>query len=580
MDIIVEKDVPVRMRDGVELATDVYRPLGEGRFPTLVQRLPYGKEQWKTVNLTFDVLRGVQHGYAVVVQDTRGRWASGGRYRPFIDEGRDGADTVAWAARARWSTGDVGMIGGSYFGATQWLAAAERPDALRTIAPFITGSSPYEGWTYQGGAFALGFALSWTLAVLALGEVIRRMRAGAAGPEEFASLIRAVDANDELYRRTPLIEVPELGDLAPYYREWLLHPAHDTYWRAAAPDEHYEKIVQPTLNVGGWYDNFQTGTLANYCGMRQRGGSEPAQQPHLVMGPWTHAVAGGSYAERSYGLLAESAVFDTTGYQLRWFDRFVRGHRNGVDAERPVKLFVMGIDAWRAEDDWPLPDTEWQRWYLHSAGAANSADGNGSLSPQAPGDEEPDAYLYDPRRPVPTCGGSTFLPGLAVAANAGPRDQRWVERRSDVLVYTSAPLPRDLEVTGPIELVLFASSSAADTDFTGKLVDVHPDGRAEILTDGILRARYRRSLAEPEPLESGKIEELRIDLQSTANVFRTGHRIRLEVSSSNFPRFDRNSNTGGAIALEREEDFVQALNRVHHDQHRPSHVVLPIIERV
>ena len=272
-------------------------------------------------------------------------------------------------------------------------------------------------------------------------------------------------------------------------------------------------------------------------------------------------------------------MVDITNAQIRWFDHWLKGIDNGVGRERPVRIFVMGIDRWREEDDWPLPDTRFRQYYLHSAGAANSLRGDGTLSALPPSDEPEDAYLYDPRRPVPTLGGATLLPGSTIAANAGPRDQRRVEERDDVLCYTSAPLERPLEVTGPVELILHASSSARDTDFTGKLVDVAPDGRAESLSDGILRARYRNSFSEPELMEPGTIYELHIDLGATAMVFATGHRIRLEVSSSNFPRFDRNTNTGGRIATETEQDLRQALNRMYHDERHPSHLLLPCIER-
>jgi putative CocE/NonD family hydrolase len=290
-------------------------------------------------------------------------------------------------------------------------------------------------------------------------------------------------------------------------------------------------------------------------------------------------VVGGAFADHLYGLMANVDAFDLTGVQLRWFDHWLKGVENGVERERPVHLFVMGENVWHEEDDWPLPSTTFTPYYLHSGGRANSASGDGTLSTEQQGDEPEDVYLYDPRHPVPTVGGPTFLPGLFVGANAGPRDQRAVEARHDVLCYSSPPLGRPVEVTGPIELVLYASSSALDTDFTGKLVDVAPDGHAEILTEGILRARYRDSLSTPSPLEPGRVYELQLDLWATANVFAPGHCIRLEVSSSNFPRFDRNSNTGRCIATEGTADLVQAVNRIYHDRTHPSHLLLPIIER-
>lgn len=274
--------------------------------------------------------------------------------------------------------------------------------------------------------------------------------------------------------------------------------------------------------------------------------------------------------------LPAADALDLTGLQLRWFDRWLKETDNGVDREPPVMLFVIGIDRWRAEADWPLPGTQYRPYCLHSAGRANTLHGDGTLSDEPPGDEPPDVYLYNPLRPVLTVGGQILMPG----GNAnGPRDQRAVEMRDDVLVYSTPVLERPVEVTGPIELRLFVASSARDTDFTGKLVDVYPDGRAMILTEGILRARYRNSFTAPELLEPDAIYEIRLDLWATANVFLPGHRIRLEVSSSNFPRFDRNSNTGGEIASEAAGQYRPAINRIFHDAAHPSHLILPIIER-
>jgi putative CocE/NonD family hydrolase len=575
MEITVEKNVRVAMRDGVELATDVYRPAGGGPHPVILQRTPYDKENSPSV----DVFKAVQAGYAMVVQDTRGRFASGGTFDPFFREGEDGADTIAWAAAQPWSDGNVGMMGASYFGATQWLAAAEQPPALKAISPYITASDYYEGWTYQGGAFELGFILSWSLLMLGLGEVGRRLRTGEATLEDFGRSVAAVDANHDLYWTTPITEIEALKGVAPYYEDWIRHATYDDYWRSIAPRERYDAVAIPALNAGGWYDLFLSGTLENYAGRRAAGG-EAAERSRLIIGPWAHGPSAGQFAQRSYGLLSGNVASDLIGTQLKWFDVHLKGAEDPFDPETPVRLFIMGADTWRDEADWPLPDTRYTNYYLHSGGSANSSAGDGLLSTEPPaGDEPHDAYLYDPRNPVPTVGGQTFLPGLILGANAGPMDQREVEARADVLVYSTPPLERDTEVTGPISLVLHVDSSARDTDFTGKLVDVHPDGRAEILTDGILRARYRNGTDHVELLEPGTVYELHLDLWATANVFRAGHRIRLDVSSSNFPRFDRNSNTGGTIWQESEAEFVQALNRVHHTGAKPSHLVLPIIDR-
>jgi putative CocE/NonD family hydrolase len=580
MNLVIEKNLSVAMRDGVSLATDVYRPAGEGAWPVVMLRLPYNKENPVLLFLAGDILRVAQAGYAVVVQDCRGTFASGGAFDPYFQEAEDGADAIAWAAAQPWCSGAVGTMGASYYGATQWLAAGQAPPALRAMAPFITTDQYYDRWTYQGGAFQLGFMLQWCASTFALGETVRRLGQGRAGLAELGAAIAGGDGVAAAYEHLPLNSVPGLADLAPYYFDWLAHPSYDDYWRGAAPCEQYENITAPALNFGGWYDLFLGGTLANYTGMKARGGSDTARrQQRLVIGPWVHGYNGGVYPERNFGLMAMDAVADVTAMQIRWFDHWLKGEANGVPDDKPVKLFIMGLDAWREEADWPLPDTCFEKWYLHSDGRANTAAGDGVLSPQAPRAETPDTYLYDPRDPVRTCGGATFLPGLFIAANAGPRDQRAVESRADVLCYTSAVLAEDTELTGPVSLTLYVSSSALDTDFTGKLVDVHPDGRAMILTDGILRARYRESLSAPKLMQPGTVYELVIDMVATANLFRAGHRIRLEVSSSNFPRFDRNTNSGGVIAEESADDCVVATNRVWHDERHPSHVVLPVIRR-
>ncbi len=580
MNLSIEKNLEVAMRDGAVLATDIYRPAGGDALPVVLLRLPYNKENPVLLFLAGDILRVAQAGYAVVVQDCRGTFASGGEFDPYFQEAKDGADTIAWIAAQPWCSGVVGMMGASYYGATQWLAASEQPPALRAMAPFITTDQYYDRWTYQGGAFQLGFMLQWASSTFAVGEVVRRLGQGRADMADFGAAIAGGDGVAAAYEHLPLNDVPGLKEFAPYYLDWLAHPSYDDYWRAAAPCEHYEKITAPALNFGGWYDLFLGGTLANYTGMKTRGGSEAARaHQRLVIGPWVHGYNGGVYPERNFGLMAMDAVADVTSQQIRWFDHWLKGEANGVPDDKPVKLFIMGLDAWREEADWPLPDTRFEKWYLHSGGRANSAAGDGVLSTTAPHAEQADTYLYDPRDPVRTCGGATFLPGLFIAANAGPRDQREIEARADVLCYTSEVLSEDNEVTGPVSLSLFVSSSALDTDFTGKLVDVYPDGRAMILTDGILRARYRESFSAPKLMQPGTVYELQIDMVATANLFRAGHRIRLEVSSSNFPRFDRNTNSGGVIAEETATDFVVATNRVWHDGSHASHLVLPVIRR-
>jgi putative CocE/NonD family hydrolase len=580
MRLMVERDVPVDMRDGTVLRADVYRPDSDERFPVLLQRTPYDKGLPRISALLLNPVRAASAGYAVVVQDVRGRFASDGEFYTFRHEGEDGYDTIAWAAAQPWSSGKVGMFGLSYVGATQWLAAVTTPPALATMVPVVTASNYHEGWTYQGGAFELGFNASWTLSNLALATLVKRQQAGERFPEGFREdYIRLVDNMCQAFDTLPLQDLPLLreSNLAPYYYDWLRHPTDDAYWRQWNIEAQHDKVTVPALHVGGWYDIFLGGTMRNYLGMRQHGGSAEARQyQQLLIGPWKHGLPLSSVSgDMAFGVMAESFAIDLEGVQLRWYDHWLKGIDNGVRHDAPVRLFVMGDNVWREEQEWPLARTQFTPYYLHSRGKANSRHGDGGLSPEEPGSEQPDRFLYDPRHPVPTRGGPLCCwPG---ALPQGAYDQTPVETREDVLVYTTPPLQGDVEVTGPVTVTLYAASSAVDTDFTAKLVDVHPSGMAQNLTDGIIRARYRQSTAQAEPIVPGQVYEYTIDLWATSNVFKAGHCIRLEISSSNFPRFDRNPNTGGELATETE--LLPAMQTVYHDGTYPSHVTLPIIPR-
>jgi len=569
--ILLEKNIMIPMRDGVQLATDVYRLEGAAPAPVLLARTPYDKERIVAGSETFNVLRAVQAGYIVVVQDVRGRYASEGDFRPHIQETQDGFDAIAWAAAQPWSNGVLGMFGGSYLAQSQWLPASIQPTALQAIAPSVSPSDAYEGCMYQGGAKVL-HDLMWVVGAIVPAEIERRRASGKPVLESDLPL-NAEEALTEL----PLATHPLIKEYASFYLDWLNHPMADDFWLPSSPNAGHDQISVPALNISGWYDIFLGSTFENYLGMKKLGGSEIARRnQRVIIGPWTHGNFSGSFPEREFGWGGSAAAIDLPGVHLRWFDRWLKEVDNGIDQEPPVMIFVMGIDEWCSEADWPLPDTQYQPYYLHSRGGANTLHGDGTLSTEPPGDEPSDVYLFNPLRPVPTVGGQVILPG----GNAmGPRDQREVELRDDVLVYSTPALELAVEVTGPIELRLFVSSSAPDTDFTGKLVDVYPDGRAMILTEGILRARYRNSFNEPKLMEPGTVYELRLNLWATANVFLPGHRIRLEVSSSNFPRFDRNSNTGGVIASEARDQYQPAVNHIFHDAAHPSHLVLPIIER-
>ncbi|QBD76977.1 CocE/NonD family hydrolase [Ktedonosporobacter rubrisoli] len=585
MSIVIEENIMVPMRDGVRLATDIYRPAGDGQWPVLLTRVPYNKDMRFPVpgledkrlflELNLDAERVVEAGYVIVAQDTRGRFASEGTFEPFVREREDGTDTIEWAARQAWSNGKVGMFGVSYQGLTQWQAARAQSAALQAIVP---SQSP--GWhlnPYQGGAFLLGLTLEWAMNVSLgwawndEGELaVRQEQAETKGIEQ---------ANKDLlapFQRLPLLDQPRLLERAPYYFEWLAHPAHDPYWQNLVSTKFLEDVTVPALTISGWYDPFLTKDLDYYQGMKQRGGSALARaQQHLVIGPWSHGNFWRGFGSRNYGS-ASFAKDMLTDLHLRWYDHWLKGIENGLEQEKPVRIFVMGADVWREEESWPLPDTQYRQFYLHSTGHANTLSGNGLLSTEQPTEEAEDVYCYDPHNPVLTVRDAASEDEIDTM---GPFDQREVERREDVLCYTSAPLAQPLEVTGPIELVLYVSSSVPDTDFTGKLVDIHPDGRAELLTDGILRARYRDSFAEAKLMEPSQVYELYIHLGATSNLFKEGHCLRLEVSSSNFPRFERNSNTGGNIPAERAEDLRPALNRIYHTSEYPSHLILPIIER-
>ena len=574
-----ETGVPVPMRDGVILYADVYRPDTTEQVPVLLQRTPYNKSLPAARGAALDALRAASHGYSVVIQDTRGRYTSEGDFYPFLNEIEDGYDTVEWCGAQPWSTGKVGMYGRSYVGATQWLSAVARPPSLAAIAPGLTASDYHEGWTYQGGAFEWGFAVSWTLGQLTFANLAKIAQDRPVPEDTRDKLIAAIDGMEETFQALPGKDFPHLQQgLASYFYDWMAHPTADDYWKRWRIEDHHSRMMVPALNIGGWHDIFLKGTLRNFLGMKTSGPTEEVRNGQkLIVGPWHHASPGPDVSGEVYfGMMAGDAAIDINGLQLRWFDHWLKGIDNGFMDEPPVRLFVMGDNVWRNENEWPLARTQYVSYYLHSDGRANTLNGDGGLSPQHPGSEPPDVFVYDPRSPVPTRGGGLccnagFLPG-------GAFDQRSIEARPDVLVYTSPPMEQDLEVTGPINATLYASSSAPDTDFTVKLVDVCPCGGTRNLTDGILRARYRDSLSEPDLIEPGEVYRYDVDLVATSNVFKSGHRIRLEVSSSNFPRFNRNPNTGREPWEEAE--LRPALQTVLHNDQYPSSISLPVIPHV
>ena len=564
----IDCNVPIPMRDGVILRADVYRPDDATPHPVLLARLPYNKDLSLISLSLLSPLRAAKRGYVVVMQDTRGRFKSDGQFALFGSEIEDGYDTVAWCASQPWSNGQVGMYGASYFGATQWLAALSNPPALKAMVPTITSSGYHEGWTYQGGAFQQGFIQFWT-AGMAVETLSRLPQASAAARRK---LYGSIFGMQQEYRNLPLVDFPPATEpgLIDHYREWLQHPALDDYWERWRIESQYEQLDVAALHIGGWYDIFLEGTLRNFVGMRTKGKTARARhKQRLVVGPWLHGLFDRVVGEVDFGPGVLLDAVDLGGLHLDWFDQCLRDQ---PESAAPVRIFVMGANVWRSENEWPLARAVPTRYYVTNGGGANNLRGDGQLMPHPVEHEVHDTFLYDPDRPVPTWGGCTLMPG---AQSAGPRDQRPVEERDDILVYTSAPLTEPMEVTGPVEAILYAATDGRDTDWTAKLVAVVPDGRALNVCDGIMRARYRNTLTRAELLEPGRVYEYRIQLGSTSYLFAPGYRIRLEVSSSNFPRFDRNLNTGGDFATETVGR--PAIQRVFHGGARASCVVLPVV---
>jgi len=564
----VERGVSVKMRDGVILRGDIFRPDSDGKFPVLLQRTPYRR----AVPWGYDVdfaQRAASRGYVVFLQDVRGRYTSDGEWYPFLHESEDGYDSVEWIAAQPYSDGRVGMFGGSYVGATQLLAAIAHPPHLAGICPIVTASDYHNGWTYQGGAFEQWFNESWTSG-LAQDTLTRQIERTPSAPEQVNVL--PLTAYPILNPNPARAIDVSASTIAPYFLDWLAHPSYDDYWRRWSIEEHYTDIRVPALHVAAWYDIFLGGSLRNYIGLKARAGSiETRNGQQLLVTIGGHAGDGRKIGEVDFGPEAEK--FNEGEVTLHWYDFLFKGTRNEFATGKAVKIFVMGANQWRDEDEWPLARAKSTKYFLHSQGRANTSHGNGSLSTLAPEAEASDEFVYDPAKPVPTIGGPLCCDSDHLAP--GPRDQRSIEERNDVLVYSTPPLAHDLEVTGPVRLEFFAASSVADTDFTAKLLDVAPDGTAINLTEGILRARYRDSQATPAPLVPGKPYLLSIDLWATSNVFRNGHRLRLEVSSSNFPRFDRNLNTGNPAA--NSATWLQATNTILHDKAHPSALILPMV---
>jgi uncharacterized protein len=569
--IKLEVNVPITMRDGTILYADVWRPETAGKYPAILTRTPYNK------NLQFPIRAGYMNpqrlaraGYAVVIQDVRGTGDSEGRAFFWKQEVEDGYDSVEGIAALPWCDGNIGMFGFSYFGWTQWAAAVAQPPHLKAICPGMTYHIPHSfPFSPKGDTFKLQIHLGWCLGQT-MGALMRRN----LPPEEFfpklKEIVMLMDSIKDQVRVLPLKDAPaikiidEMG-MNPQFAGVLAHSAGDDFWKDVGGPLPLEKMNVPVFHIAGWYDTEMTpGVIDSYRKIAEKKGAKPVKQKMLI-GPWIHSgEMMNLVGQLDFGLMSSGALADLTGMHIKWFDRWLKGIDNSVGEEAPVRLFIMGDNRWRDENEWPLARTRYTKWYFHSAGQANTRSGDGALDANSPADEPYDSFLYDPRNPAPSN-----------EMGMGAFDQQLIENRPDILVYSSPPLEKDLEVTGPVHIKLFASTSAVDTDFTGKLVDVWPSGAAYNVAEGIIRARYRRSTLKEESLKPGEVYEYDIDLGVTGNVFKTGHRMRVEISSSNFPKWERNLNTGHTMG--EDADSKIAAQIIYHNSHHASHIELPII---
>ena len=560
--VTVDRNVAVAMRDGTVLCADIYRPKANRGFPVLVERTPYSKER--------DPEKGAriaERGFVYVVQDVRGRYASDGEFgagffRAEHTDSEDGYDTIEWAAALPYSNGNVGTVGTSYAGWTQMELAHVRPPHLKAIMPQAIAANLLD--REMSGVLRLGRVLWWTINTLAPDQ---RVRAKTARPTEDVSEAERLwterDRGKWLWF-LPLQEIPDdaMFAMGPHWRHWLENHAVDNFRFEA---KHWN-IEVPALVTTGWYDQ-QIGSIKNFTGMAEHAATEEARRgSRLIVGPWTHV---GPDFERTVGRMDFGADAARDYYEIaaRWFGHWLRDEESNLGDWPRVQLFVMGANRWRHEDEWPIKGTRYTEFFIHSSGNANTPQGDGLLSVEPPGNEPPDEYSYDPRDPVMTL--------YSPAGQSEPHDQRLLDERTDVLRYATPPLETPVEVTGPITMKLWAASSARDTDFVVKLMDVWPDGFTQELCYGIVRARYRESFESPSLLDPGRPYEFTFAVNPTGNLFKIGHRIRVDVSSSDFPNFDRNHNTGGDDYG--ESKLVTARQTVFHDEEHPSRIILPLV---
>jgi putative CocE/NonD family hydrolase len=555
----VTKDVAVPMHDGTVLRADVWLPSAEGRFPTLVYRTPYGKQNAPIEWSTFEKLP--PRGYAVVIQDVRGRYASDGEFVPYQNEGKDGYDTIEWAAQQPWSDGNVGTFGLSYPGAVQWLAAVQNPPHLKAMVPAMVFSTPLN-FFYSGGLFD-GSWLEWIWMNIAPDVRTRKKLEGPKTYQEAGETWKREHARMESY--LPLRDLPDLRQVAPFYYQWLAHPLADPWWDWAELRNKYDRVHCAVLNFSGWYDEAYgpDGATTNFNGLlaARKGWRDPAAR--TIIGPWTHGAQDKQKSgEREFG---PTAPVDYDELILRWMDHYLRGVDNGVEKEAPVRLFVMGTNAWRDEQQWPLPRAKATTLYLATDSAGDRA--GQLLNARRTSGAKSSSLLSDPAHPLSD-------PYEAYGAH----DYRSLAGREDVLVFDSAPVKKDTEVTGPITAEIYASADVKDFDLWVRLLDVAPDGTAfNLMSPGldVLRASYRDETVKPELLTPGQIYKLTINRLLTSNTFLKGHRIRVQISGAFYPHFSRNLQTGESEIVSKDSQAGHIV--IHHDREHPSNVVLPIV---
>jgi hypothetical protein len=552
----LERGVECRLSDGSILVSDHYYPAGEGPWPTLLMRQPYGRDIASTVVYAHPVWFA-RHGYHMAIQDVRGRGGSDGEFYPFRNEGRDGAESIGWLRRHPACNGRIGMYGFSYQGATQLLAAAEQPDGLICIAPHMTAADLYHGWFYHHGALRLSSTLGWGIQML-------REDARRAGMRKANTRLEAAWANIRSQAmQVPYAEHPAISDpeLPSYVRDWMSHREADDYWSGQDISQRYERIVIPALHIAGWFDTYLEGSIAAYVALRKHAGSEFARDnQYLIAGPWVHIPWGDRAGQADFG---EAANLNTDEILLRWFNHWLKDSRE-FESEARVRYFAMGPNEWRNSEEWP-GEAEFAL-YLHSAGNANSRKGDGWLATTAPKDEEPrDVFVYDPEVPVMAPGGPQAL--------SGSFDQATMEVGNHLLVYTSEPAARATEVFGHPRVRLFAATSAAHADFTVKLVRVKTNGHAEFLCIGIARSSW---LFRETGYAADEIHAWEFTLEPIAFEMAPGERLRLEIASSAFPLYNRNPSTGVAPQLADNWNWARSTQQVMHSAAHPSCVYLPV----